>query len=93
MQCLIDWNAFHGDFTYALANLFESNRWYVVSLHKCAKIGASRSSRLFVVYSCILLYWIPVQAIVTDDDDDEVFVLGPLHDEMMEDLLQGGCYK
>ena len=21
-------------------------------------------------------------------DDDEVFVLGPLHDEMMEDLLQ-----
>ena len=25
--------------------------------------------------------------------DDEVFVLGPLHDEMMEDLLQGGCYK
>ena len=28
-----------------------------------------------------------------DDDDDEVFVLGPLHDEMMEDLLQGVCYK
>ena len=27
------------------------------------------------------------------DDDDEVFVLGPLHDEMMEDLLQDGCYK
>ena len=26
-------------------------------------------------------------------DDDEVFVLGPLHDEMMEDLLQCGCYK
>ena len=25
--------------------------------------------------------------------DDEVFVLGPLHDEMMEDLLQGGYYK
>ena len=29
----------------------------------------------------------------TNIDDDEVFVLGPLHDEMMEDLLQGGCYK
>ena len=27
------------------------------------------------------------------DDDDEVFVLGPLHDEMMEVLLQSGCYK
>ena len=26
-------------------------------------------------------------------NDDEVFVLGPLHDEMMEDLLQGCCYK
>ena len=28
-----------------------------------------------------------------DDDDDEIFVLGPLHEEMMGDLLQGGCYQ
>ena len=66
---LVKTSTFHADFSYALANVFDSNltlklkvryvedlvkngrRRYPVSVHMCARMGTSRSNRLFVVHS------------------------------------------